>query len=170
MILVTVGVHTMPFDRLLKAVDAVAAIGSLDRHELVVQHGASADLCEAGRRFAYCSGSELDELLDGADLVISHGGIGTVLPALRRRKHVIAIPRLSKYGEHYNDHQIEVCAELAQRRALFTSPDANDLPRLLALDPGQLVPFQAPCTIVERVREELRALEHTRGARRGWRR
>lgn len=113
MILVTVGVHTMPFDRLLKAVDAVAATGSLNRHELVVQHGASADICKAGRRFAYCSGSELDELLDRADLVITHGGIGTVLPALRRRKHVIAIPRLSKYGEHYNDHQIEVCAELA---------------------------------------------------------
>lgn len=149
MILVTVGVHAMPFDRLLKAVDAVAVAGSLDRHELVVQYGASADLCKAGRRFAYCSGSELDGLLDHADLIITHGGIGTILPALRQRKHVIAIPRLSRYGEHHNDHQLEVCAELGQRRALFTSPDASDLPRLLALDPSQLVPFQAPCTIVD---------------------
>lgn len=166
MILVTVGAHTMPFDRLLTAVDAVAATGALHRDELVIQHGASSDLCKASRVFAYCSGSEFDTLLDDADLVITHGGIGTVLTALRRRKHVIAIPRLSRFGEHNNDHQVEICAELAERRALFSSPDPTDLPRLLALDRAQLVPFEAPCTIVDRVREELHAFEHALNARR----
>lgn len=159
MILVTVGTHTMPFDRLLRAVDQLHAAGMFDAAEVTVQAGTSTYRCRGCRQFAYCSGPEFDALLDHAALVISHGGIGTLLRALRRRKRVIAIPRLRRYGEHHNDHQVEICTELTHQRALFTSLDVADLPKLLTCDPATLRPFDPPSHIVDRVRAELVAFQ-----------
>lgn len=155
MILVTVGTHRMPFDRLLVAIDAARRTGLFDRHEVVVQSGSCRYRCSDVRQVPYVPGEEFEVLLDRADLVISHGGIGTVLPALRLRKHIIALPRLRRFGEHNNDHQVQVCAELARRRALFTSNDAWDLPALLARDPADLVPFDPPAGVVAAVSNDL---------------
>jgi UDP-N-acetylglucosamine transferase subunit ALG13 len=55
---------------------------------------------------------EMDKYIEQADLVIAHGGVGTIFSAIKKGKKVIAVPRLEKYGEHINDHQIEICEEL----------------------------------------------------------
>lgn len=162
MIFVTVGTHQMPFNRLLVAVDAAGEGGLLGDAEIVVQSGSCTHRCAGTRQMAYVSGEEFDSLLDRADLVISHGGIGTVLTALRRRKHVIAIPRLQQFGEHNNDHQLQVCAELDRQHALFTSPDTADLPALLARDIAELSPFDPPTDIVDAVRADLASFARRR--------
>lgn len=163
MILVTVGTHPAPFDRLLREVDRLHKTGALTADEpgedVVIQSGASPYRYQATRQFAYCPGPELDGLLTQARLVISHGGIGTLLPAVRRGQHVIAVPRLRRYREHHDDHQRDVCDELARRRALFTSPDVADLAALLHDDPATLRPFAVACTIREQVRADLLALQ-----------
>lgn len=156
MILVTVGTHRMPFDRLLVAVDAAHRNGLLGPGEVVVQSGSCRHRCAGVHQVPYLPSEEFDSLLRRAELVISHGGIGTVLTALRHRKHLIAVPRLRLFGEHNNDHQVQVCAELARERALFTSNDAEQLPILLARDPAELLPFDPPAGIVAAVSDDLR--------------
>lgn len=157
MILVTVGTHSAPFDRLLTAVDRLHLDGAFGDEDVVIQTGASTYRCQAVQQFAYCPRAELDGLIGQARLIISHGGIGTLLPAARRGKHVIAIPRLRRYGEHHNDHQLDVCTELARQHAVFTSPNADDLGELLGRDPGALRPFTVTCTIRDQVRADLLA-------------
>src|SRR5690554_3905974 len=49
-----------------------------------------------------------------ADLIISHGGTGALIGALKLGKQVIAVPRLAKYGEHTDDHQTQVAGVLAE--------------------------------------------------------
>ena len=169
MILVTVGTHGMPFDRLLRSLDAPAVVAALDPEPLVVQAGTSRYVCRRARQFPYCPRAELDTLLREADLVISHGGIGTLLPAVRQGKHVIAIPRLAAHGEHNDDHQVEICAELARQGALLTSTDVADLPDLLGRDRAALRPFAPPSTVAASIRTELAAFERVlarRAARR----
>ncbi len=166
MILVTVGTHSMPFDRLLTAVDRAHATGVLGGHELVIQSGSCRYVCTNARQFAYCSAEELDELLMQADIVISHGGIGTLLPALRLKKHVIAIPRLQRYGEHYNDHQVEVCRALTRQGVLLSSEDETDLGHLLTYDWSALATFDLESTIVDDIRNELRAFAESVAHRR----
>jgi UDP-N-acetylglucosamine transferase subunit ALG13 len=39
---------------------------------------------------------------------ITHGGVGSITTGLRYDKTVIAVPRLKKYNEHVNDHQIQI--------------------------------------------------------------
>lgn len=162
MILVTVGTHPAPFDRLLREVDRLHQAGTLTAEpdeQVVIQSGASTHRCQATRQFAYCPGPELDQLLANARLLISHGGIGTLLPAVRRAQHVIAIPRLRRHREHHDDHQRDVCDELSRRHTLFTSPDVADLGTLLRRDPATLRPFTVVCTIREQVRSDLLAFQ-----------
>ena len=46
-----------------------------------------------------------------SNIVITHGGTGAIIGALKKEKKVIAIPRLAKYGEHVDDHQIQIINE-----------------------------------------------------------
>ena len=58
---------------------------------------------------------EFDELLKKADLLITHGGVGTIVTALKMGKKVIASPRLAQYGEHHNDHQCQIIDSFCEK-------------------------------------------------------
>ena len=68
------------------------------------------------------------ELPEVADVYydIHIGKIGKIISALKKNKKVIAIPRLEKYGEHINDHQIEICEELEKEGYILYYKDGID--------------------------------------------
>lgn len=51
---------------------------------------------------------EMDAIIENADLIITHGGVATIIQAVNLGKKVIAVPRLKKYKEHVNDHQLQI--------------------------------------------------------------
>jgi UDP-N-acetylglucosamine transferase subunit ALG13 len=55
--------------------------------------------------FMCSSFEEMEKYIDQADYVITHSGTGSVLTPLKKEKKVIVCARLSKYGEHVDDHQ-----------------------------------------------------------------
>jgi UDP-N-acetylglucosamine transferase subunit ALG13 len=66
-----------------------------------------------------------------AELVIVHAGAGTMLQAIRAAKVPVAMPRLSRFGEHVDDHQTELAAFLAaSRRIVLAEEPANLLPAI----------------------------------------
>jgi UDP-N-acetylglucosamine transferase subunit ALG13 len=101
-IFVTVGTNEARFDRLLRGVDAAG----IDE-ELVVQYGSS-DVRPQG---AHCVESvPFDELLDlarRADAVIAHAGVGSIVALLTIGKRPIVVPRLHRFGEAVDDHQLD---------------------------------------------------------------
>ena len=110
MVLVTVGTQKQSFERLIQLVKESKALKS---EEIVVQRGYTK--CNNSKRihsFDFIPMEEMDKYIEQADLVIAHGGVGTIFSAIKKGKKVIAVPRLEKYGEHINDHQIEICEEL----------------------------------------------------------
>ena len=54
---------------------------------------------------------EFNKNIKECDILITHGGVGTILDGLKLGKKIIAFPRLSKYQEHVNDHQVEIINE-----------------------------------------------------------
>jgi UDP-N-acetylglucosamine--N-acetylmuramyl-(pentapeptide) pyrophosphoryl-undecaprenol N-acetylglucosamine transferase len=67
---------------------------------------------------------ELEAAMRDADVVISHAGVGSALTALHCGKFPILVPRRVELGEHVDDHQAEIAAELGRRGlALITDPD-----------------------------------------------
>jgi len=66
-----------------------------------------------------------------ADLIISHGGTGALIGALKMGKQVIAVPRLVKYDEHIDDHQTQVTGALMRQGYLREVLDIEDLGKII---------------------------------------
>jgi UDP-N-acetylglucosamine transferase subunit ALG13 len=120
MIFVTIGI-TKPFDRLLSAIE------HLDDPEIVVQCGAG-DIRPAGARcVTYLTYDELVEHVRRARLVVSHAGVGTILTALANAKRPLVMPRLKRFGEAADDHQVELACRLAELGLVTLVENPNEL-------------------------------------------
>jgi UDP-N-acetylglucosamine transferase subunit ALG13 len=123
MIFVTIGTNETPFDRLLRAVDALPA-----GEEVVAQCGSSA-LRPA--RAACVDFLPFDELVDHvrrARVVVTHAGAGTVLVALANGKRPIVVPRLERHGEAVDDHQVAFARRLDELGLVKLVEDEGALP------------------------------------------
>ena len=107
MILVLLGTQNNSFHRLLEEVQKNIENQNI-KEEVIVQKGYTRFESENMTLYTQLPADELQQLIEKADLVITHGGVGSIISAIRRGKKVIAIPRLKKYGEHVNDHQYDI--------------------------------------------------------------
>ena len=103
MILVTLGTQKQPFTRLLEQIER-----SKIEEEIIVQAGHTRFESEKMQIFDFIDYGEMEKLIEKADLIITHGGTGSIVGALKKRKKVIACARLKKYGEHVDDHQKQI--------------------------------------------------------------
>jgi len=126
MIYVTVGagVGGQEFDRLIKKVDDIAP---KFEEEFVIQLGASKYIPQNMKWFDYVSYEESLEYFRNARLVIGHCGAGTIINALGFGKPLIVIPRLFKFNEHGDDHQLDMAALLEQSQTAQVVYDVEDL-------------------------------------------
>ena len=112
MILVSVGTHNQPFDRLVRAAGELA---SLVDEQVIVQRGASS--CAPGN--AHCvefvDAAQMERWLSEARAVVSHAGAGSILGALQAGKPLVLAPRKASLGEVHDDHQFELAGALADR-------------------------------------------------------
>lgn len=123
MILLSVGTQKQQFTRLF---DLVSKCKTIENEEIIAQSGYTKYDNPKIKFFDFISLEEMDEYISNSELVICHGGVGTILSALQKGKKVIAIPRLEKYGEHINDHQIEICEELENEGYILYYKDGKD--------------------------------------------
>jgi len=104
MIFVTTGVSSKPFDRLIKKMDQIAA--DLEQ-PVIMQTGHNGYKPRNAQYFEVLSREKYLDCLRQSDLVISHAGTGTTMDLVLSRKRCILVPRLKRYGEHLNDHQLQ---------------------------------------------------------------
>lgn len=135
MIFVTVGSQKFPFDRLIKKVDQMLREG-LIQEEVFIQTGTSG-YAPACPHQTFCERARFEELLETCDILITHGGAGTMVDAAKRRKKTVAVPRLARYGEHVDDHQLELTEQLHKMNLVYACPDTEDLPEALQAVRGQ---------------------------------
>ena len=126
MILVTLGTQKQKFYRLLEAVDNLKT-----DEEIIVQAGGSSDYkSDKMKIFDFISYDKMGKYIDEADLIITHGGTGSIIMPLQKGKKVIAAPRLEKYGEHINDHQKEIVNVFSDEKHILAFNDGDDLQKI----------------------------------------
>lgn len=103
MIFVTLGTQDKPFKRILDLIEQ-----SKTDEKIVVQNGYTEFKSNKMDLKAYFSPEELQKCLMESDIIVTHGGVGSIMQGLKLKKKIIALPRLSRYGEHQNDHQQEI--------------------------------------------------------------
>ena len=126
MILVILGTQDKQFTRLLEAVDKEIEKGTI-KDKVVVQAGQTKYESKNMEIFDLVPAPEFEKLMDEADLVITHGGAGSILSAIKKGKKVIAAARLAKYQEHHNDHQKQIIGEFAKLGYIQELKDFNKL-------------------------------------------
>jgi len=127
MIFLTVGTQ-FPFDRLVKSVDEVISNNGFDE-EIFAQIGESS---YKPRNFESVNSLDkrlFDSWMRKASGIISHAGIGTITIALDGNKPLLVMPRLSKYGEVVNDHQVAIARKFEELGHILMAYDTKDLPQ-----------------------------------------
>ncbi len=134
MIFVTVGTHEQPFDRLLREIDRLAATGALPE-EVFCQTGYSTYTPQVPSA-RMLSHDEMQARIALASLVVAHGGPGSILPVLARRKPLVLVPRQRRFGEHVDDHQVTFCRRVGRERGVPVVEDVAQLGPAIALVRG----------------------------------
>ena len=107
MILVLLGTQNNSFHRLLEEVQKNIDNGKI-KEDVVVQKGYTKFESKDMTMYNQVPLDEMRQLIEKADLVITHGGVGSIVSSIEKNKKVIAVPRLKKYKEHVNDHQLDI--------------------------------------------------------------
>jgi UDP-N-acetylglucosamine transferase subunit ALG13 len=136
MILVTTGTTAPPFDRLLREVER------LTQHEsVIVQHGPSVLRPTGATCIDYISFDQFVELVRAARVVVTHAGVGSILVSLMNGKRPFVVPRLARFGEHVDDHQLELGRRLNEIGVVTLIEDPTELESAIR---GEVVPQRPP--------------------------
>lgn len=115
MIFVTVGTHEQPFNRLVKAVDDLKLSGKIT-DSVFIQTGYSTYVPKACEYKDFITMNQMSDYMQRARVIITHGGPSSFIMALQLNKIPIVVPRMAKFNEHVNDHQVTFCNELVERK------------------------------------------------------
>jgi UDP-N-acetylglucosamine transferase subunit ALG13 len=114
MIFATVGTHEEPFDRLLLALESIAAEPGWTE-PIVVQAGYTHLATPRLARHELLPFARVQDLMSEARVIISHGGPATIMQALAHGKVPIVVPRQARHGEHVDDHQVQFARRISDR-------------------------------------------------------
>lgn len=147
-IFITVGAQ-IAFNRLVKTVDKW--VGEQDLIDAFAQVGPD------GYRPNYMDWAEFltpevyREKVRGADLLVSHAGMGSIITALQFGKPIIILPRHAKFHETRNDHQVATAEHFSHIEGIYAAFDESDLVNTLQ----SMKEFNKPVTISSYASPEL---------------
>lgn len=126
MIFITVGSQKFQFNRLLRAIDLLIEEHKITE-EIFAQTGYSDYIPKNYKYKNFIDRDKFKEVMDKCDIVITHGGTGAIISAVKQGKKVIAIPRLKSYGEHVDNHQIQIVNQFEKLNLIMKIDDITNL-------------------------------------------
>ena len=126
MIFITLGSQKFQFNRLLQEVDRLVG-EKVIKDEVFAQVGYSDYIPQNYRYKEFLDREEFQNIIDKCDIVITHGGTGAIVGSIKKRKKVIAVPRLSKYGEHVDDHQVQIVSQFKKMNMILSVNSISEI-------------------------------------------
>lgn len=119
---------TYPLDRLTKELDLIA---ENKKYEVFAQIGESTYLPKNIEYAKFLDSKELEKKIKWADIIVSHAGAGSIIDLLTSDKKFVLFPRLKKFGEAVDDHQIELCKAFGKKYGIKYTENEKELIELL---------------------------------------
>ena len=126
MIFVTLGTQDKSFSRLLDAIEREIKNGTINE-KVIVQAGHTEYKSKNMEIHKLLPMDKFDEYIKECDLLITHAGVGSIMTGLNNDKKIIAVPRLSKYNEHNNDHQVQIATQFSKLGYILYADDLEKL-------------------------------------------
>lgn len=129
LIFITVGTQKFQFNRLLEYIDEKVSTGEI-KEKIFAQIGSSTYIPKNYEYKDYIDKNEFSKNIEKSDLIITHAGVGTIITAINKNKKVIVVPRLSKYKEHVDNHQLEIAESFSNKN--FVLSNGENIEELLS--------------------------------------
>ena len=130
MILITLGTQDKQFTRLLDMVQKEIDKGNIN-DKVIVQAGHTKYNSKDMEIFDLIDREKFSELISKCDILITHGGVGSIITGLQNNKKVIVAPRLAKYDENMNYHQIQITDNFSKAGYILPLYECDDLGEVL---------------------------------------
>ncbi len=130
MILVMLGTQNNSFHRLLEEIEKLIKSGKI-KEKVIVQAGYTKYQSSNMEIFNLIPQKQLEEYQKEANLIITHGGVGSIISSLKMGKKVIAVPRLHQYGEHVNDHQKQIVKTFDEEGYIIGINEVSELEKAI---------------------------------------
>lgn len=127
MIFLTVGTYPLPFDRLVRAVDTLTRQGLIGE-EIFAQIGVGNYKPRNMEYIEMLEKDTFDFYLQRASCIVGHAGMGTITTALGYNKPLLVVPRIKRYKEHVNDHQVATARRFEKLGHVLVAYEAEELP------------------------------------------
>lgn len=125
MIFVILGSQDKSFIRLLEEIERQIELGVITE-KVIVQAGVTKYSSKNMEILDFIPMNKFKELIKQADIIITHGGVGSILDGLKENKKIIVAPRLKEYKEHVNNHQIQIVEEF-EKEGYIIKTNITDL-------------------------------------------
>jgi len=125
-IFVTVGTHEQPFNRLVKEIDRLKENKTINE-DVFIQTGYSDYKPEFCMYSEFIKYSEMQEMVERARIVVTHGGPASIILVLSRGKVPLIVPRQKEHGEHVDDHQVRFCQKLEEKARIIAVYRIEDI-------------------------------------------
>lgn len=122
MIFVTLGTQDKEFRRLPLLIEEKIKDGTI-KEEVILQKGNTKFESKYMKVYDFMEKEFFEKCIKECSILITHGGVGSILTGLEYGKIVIACPRLSKYKEHVNDHQIQIVDSFSNSKYILALKD-----------------------------------------------
>lgn len=126
MIFVTLGTQKFQFNRVLKQIDELINVGLISE-DVYAQIGHSTYIPQKYKFDRFVDKDKFNECINSCNFVITHSGVATIIKAVSNGKPVIVVPRRKKYGEHVDDHQMQIATCFAENNYVMMCEETNDL-------------------------------------------
>ena len=126
MIFLILGTQKFQLNRLLREMDELYEQGKIEE-KTFAQIGCSDYLPYNYDYIDFLDRENFENKVKESNLIITHSGVGSILTSLKYEKPVIVYPRLCKYKEHVDDHQLEIAKAFAKKKYVLYCREEDDL-------------------------------------------
>jgi UDP-N-acetylglucosamine transferase subunit ALG13 len=131
MLFVTAGSQKFPMNRLFREIDIMIERGDISC-EVFAQTGNSDYTPRLYPYAKFLENTTFQAKIAACDILVCHSGVATIADGLRMGKPIIVCPRLKRYGEHVDDHQLEIAHAYENKGYVLCCADMEALPDKIA--------------------------------------
>ena len=129
-------------NRLIEAIDKMASTMS---ETFFIQTGNSTYKPKNCEYKDFVDALEFQKMIENCSILVTHSGVGTIMRGIDAGKPVLVVPRLARYHEHVDDHQVQIAKAFAEKNCVIYCDDLEQLPKVLEdTKTFQFQPYKAP--------------------------
>ena len=123
---VPLGTQKFPFNRLVKALNSLVENGFYRPEEIVMQAAVYEEM-PLFTHYLLIPADQFNDLMQKAEVIVTHSGVNSIISCMKLKKPLVIVPRLKQYGEHVDDHQLEIAHMMKEKYDVVVAEDLENL-------------------------------------------